>query len=787
MKAILEAHFVEQIGSEIFFQCDYETKLRIVVLDQHLIRISLLRKSGWELDRTWSISPEHAPCPSEGRSRDDHSGFALPGFTLVHKTNLAIIETKTLRLDISLSPLGLKWFEPGATMPYAQDRPSQAYLMSRKTSAIAHYMARDGLERHYGLGDKSGPLDRTGRRFLLDAVDPCGYDTETSDPLYKIIPFTIMNCQNGPSYGIFYDNLARGEVDYGCTLDNYHGLFRYYRADQGDLDYYFIAGPDMLQVAQRYSALTGGQAFAPRWSLGFGLTTMTIADAPNADARVSAFITERAKYDIPCDSFHFGSGYTSIGPRRYAFNWNRDKFPDPAATMQRLEAAGMRPVANIKPCLLDDHPRLDELKKGGLLVMDGETGQPAIAQFWDGLGFHMDFTNPDGAGWWRKGIKTALLDYGVVSAWNDNNEFEIWDEDAVVHGAGKPFAQSLNRPLQALLMSRISYETQLEKRPDERPYTISRAGGPGISRFAQTWTGDNYTSWKTLRGNLRQGLNMGLSGMSNIGHDVGGFHGPSPDPELFCRFVEFCSLWPRFVMNSWKDSGIVNLPWMHPEVLQEVKSAFALRYQLMPHLYTAMWQAAKYNMPVIRPLVMAFPMDARAATIDDCFLLGDNLLAAPVLDKGAVTRKLYLPEHKGGWYCFHSGQHFAGGTDIEVAAPLGHIPLFAAAGAMIAVSRQLAKVDRSGDDWRGLKVFAPQAGSTITTEIYDDNGLTPDWDKGAGRILRISCHFVEGVATFTTQAEGHYQPRYDRLRLLLEGFPADTAAVLGSAAPLLSL
>jgi alpha-glucosidase len=114
-----------------------------------------------------------------------------------------------------------------------------------------------------------------------------------------------------------------------------------------------------------------------------------------------------------------------------------------------------------------------------------------------------------------------------------------------------------------MLMSKIASETQSAQAPGERPYIVSRAGGPGIGRYAQTWSGDNFTAWKTLRWNLRQGLGMSVSGLFNIGHDVGGFHGPTPAPELFCRFVEFCALWPRFVMNSWKDNGTVNLPWMY--------------------------------------------------------------------------------------------------------------------------------------------------------------------------------------------------------------------------------
>src|SRR2546423_1531693 len=206
---------------------------------------------------------------------------------------------------------------------------------------------------------------------------------------------------------------------------------------------------------------------------------MSLADAPDAQARLAEFCDQLEAHDVPCSAFHFGSGYTSIGKRRYVFTWNRDKFPEPREAIGRFARAGVRTVVNLKPCLLDDHPAYADVAARGAFVNDARTGLP------------------------------------------------------------------------------------------------------GIQRYAQTWSGDNTTNWHTLRWNLRMGLGMSLSGMFNTGHDVGGFFGPVPDPELLIRWTQSGAFSPRFIMNSWKAGGETNTPWLHPQALDAIRDAIRLRYRLM--------------------------------------------------------------------------------------------------------------------------------------------------------------------------------------------------------------
>lgn len=720
MKALTKARHLGRDGAFQRFALDHGFEARVAILENDIGRVALRGPRGWRLDRGWSIAPNRCEPGYEGRARDDVQGFALPDVEIAVADDAVTLRGAALIARVRLDPFGVEWTRVGEKEPFLRDRATQAYFASRRSGAAKHFVQRLKEERHYGLGDKSGRLDKTGRRLRIDAVDPCGFDAETSDPLYKMIPFVLVDGPRG-AHGLFYDNLATASIDLGATLDNYHGLFRSYEQDDGDLDYYVLAGPSLRDAARRFSWLVGGQAFPPRWSLGFGMTSMALADAPDAEQRIADFIATCKAHDIPCESFHFGSGYLMTRGRRYAFAWNREKFPDPARAVAAIRAAGLRTAGNLKPCLLDDHPMLDELQGRGL-VPDGATGEPALAQFWDGLGFHLDFTDPAGRDWWRKGIETAMLDVGLDTVWNDNNEYEIWDEDALCAGDGRPFPQSLARPAQALLMTKLSHETQGARAPGKRPYVITRAGCAGLARYAQTWSGDNATDWKTLRFNLAQGLTMSLSGLHNIGHDVGGFHGPRPGPELLARFAEFCCLWPRFVMNSWNDDGVVTTPWMHAQALPHVRAAMALRLRLTPYLYTQMARAATCDEPVIRPLLLDFAGDA-AAEQDDVFMLGRDLLVAPALDEGATTRRLRLPQTRGGWFDLHDGANVGAG-DVEVAAPLGRLPVFVRGGALIPQS----------DEGDGV-VFVGFGAGEAQGEAFIDDGETAHWRRD-GALLR---------------------------------------------------
>jgi len=664
----------EPAGGSLILNSDTGAVAHVFVLADDIIRLLVLPDGQLRHPRTWTIAPGEEDVPYEGRDRLDLPGLGV-GYGLVASADKIEISTPKLRLTIGLEGLRCTWSQRTAEgwTPMLRDRPTQAYDFGWWDGKVRHYLRREPGEQYFGLGEKTGVLDRAGRRFRMNNMDAMGYDAHTSDPLYKHLPFYITRKpDSGACIGTFYDTLSDCVFDFGCEHSNYHGPYRAFEAEHGDLDLYVIAGPDLPAVTQRFTWLTGRPMATPDWALDYSGSTMSYTDADNAQEQMGQFLDRLDEHRLACGSFHLSSGYTSIGPRRYVFTWNRDKFPEPEVFTKSYADAGVRLIANIKPALLNDHPAFTDLAARGLFLRDDD-GAPALEQFWDGTGAYLDFTNPEAAAWWKENLTRQLLDLGVGSTWNDNNEFEVTNPRSFAHGFGAPFPAREMKPLQTLLMMRASREAQRAHAPTETPFLVSRAGCAGMQRYVQTWSGDNFTSWETLKYNIRMGLGLALSGISNIGHDVGGFAGPAPERELLLRWIGFGVFMPRFSIHSWNTDATTTEPWMYPDAMDTVRALFALRETLKPIIAVALAEFRQNYIPAVRPVFYDFPDDPQAWADTDDFLLGRDLLVTPVVEPGAEQRTVRLPRG-ADWLDPWTGDRHPGGTTIALDAPFDRPP-----------------------------------------------------------------------------------------------------------------
>jgi alpha-glucosidase len=778
MLALRTAQVIEAAEGRAVFALERGWRCEVMLLADGMGRVLWHPPEGLREPRTWSIAAGFdGDVPWEGRSRIEALAARARDATVTRDAGTVTIATALLRARARLAPFGIDWQQPGEGdwITACADRPTYAYSVSERGTRVVHSAARDAHDQYFGLGDKTGPLDKHGRRLRTLQLDALGYNGESSDPLYKHWPFFLGRRRDTAlCYGVYYDTLSEATFDFGQEFDNYHGFYRSTDIADGDLDMYVMAGPDVASALARFMRLVGGTALPPRWTLGFANTAMGLVDAANAQHRLAEFLAKARDERIPLSSFHFGSGYSSRGKRRYVFTWNRDKFPAPKESTGAFQAAGVKLVANLKPCLLDDHPAFPEVRAQGGFVGNGE-GSPCLGQFWDGWGAHLDFTHPAGIAWWQHGLESQILDYGIDAAWNDNNEFEIWDEDGQSHGFGVPIPIARSRPLHALLMTRASAEAQARRTPGRRVYTITRAGPPGIARYAQTWSGDNTTSWHTLRWNQRMALTMGLSGMFNIGHDVGGFAGPTPDAELLVRWMQACALNPRCIMNSWKDDGSVNTPWLHPEATDLIRAAIVLRLRLLPYLYTCLHEAVAEHRPVLRPTFYEFPGDPECWRDNDEMMVGPNLLVAPVFEPGATSRTLYLPGDPAtsGWTCFHTGKWYPAGATITGDAPLDRLPLFVRANAAIPATESTDGARGTEEPTRALLVFPAVAPSRTSVWIEDDGATT----ASAKSAMRCTLGADAQAVRLEVEREGSFPLPCDRVRVVLPATEGRTLTI----------
>lgn len=776
MKTLKHWQLLAVENNRIDIACDNKHVMHIFVLEQNMFRILIKNKGELRLNKTWTVAPNQQDTDWEGRDRMNMAGFSLPPIDIEQTDGHVRITSTSLRLTIH-QPLWFEWeykAPSGDWLPLAHDRKTGAYQLGVNDHTNAHFMNRQDNEYCYGLGEKTGDLNRAGRRFEMRNLDAMGYDASQTDPLYKHIPFYITRTAKQskdnaatPSFGLFYDNLATCWFDLGNELDNYHVKYRSYRAEDGDLDYYFMAGDTVADVTKQFVRLTGGTAFGPKWSLGYSGSTMQYTDAKNAQELLEGFVDQCKEHGMPCDSFQLSSGYTSIGDKRYVFNWNNKKVPNPKGMADHFHQAGMKLAANIKPCLLHDHPLFEQAKELGLFIQDSEYDQPECSMFWDADGSHLDFTNPNTITWWKNNVTKQLLENGIDATWNDNNEFEIWDKSARCHGFGESLPVGLIRPLQPLLMMRASYEAQVAYAPTLRPYLISRSGCPGMNRYVQTWSGDNRTNWNSLRYNIRMGVGMSLSGLYNIGHDVGGFAGERPDPELFVRWVQNGVMHPRFTIHSWNDDGSVNEPWMYPSVTPIIREAMALRYRLMPYLYQLLWQAHDADEPMLRPTFLDHEHDAQTFNECDDFMLGQDLLVASVVEPDQRERMIYLPDNANGWYDYYRGQWYSGGQTITVPSPLEQIPLLVRAGTVIPTSKRIAHASATLDTKRGLDIYPLIGTGTSSLTLFDDDGESYGFENDQFLKLHITMCCNTNTINLDIVAEGEFIPAYHALTLCL--------------------
>lgn len=697
-----------------------ETNARIDFVSDSCIRVAIYKERE-EMLPTFSVCPNNSPLGFGGRDRLSTDGFSL---CRPQKEQSGSHHSFTLpcgiRLDVGLHNFILSYYQNGEKL--FSDRSPLAYNMENEFGKESfHYVSRADGERIFGLGDKGGDIDKAGRAFRIETSDCMGYDAKSSDPLYKHIPFYI--CENSVGcYGIFYDTTDTSYFDFGKEINNYYEHYKYFKTEDNCLIYYVFFG-SKLSVLQQFARLCGKQAFPPRWSFDYCASTMAYTDAERSHEKMSEFIKTLKKYDLSCGGFYLSSGYTSIGDRRYVFNWNHDKFPDVDGFVKEFSENGIELIPNIKPAFLVDHPLYKEISDNGYFIKNPD-GTPFVTEFWDGLGSYLDFTNKSAFDFWSDNVKQALLSHGITATWNDNNEFDIKDTDALAKGFKGEIKAHRIRPALTYLMAAASYAAQTEMRPDIRPFLSTRSGGIGLRRLAQTWSGDNRTAFEDLRYCHNIGLTMSLSGLYFYGHDLGGFSGDMPSCELLLRWLQHGIFEPRLTVHSWNSDGSATMPWSYPQVIDSVHSLFAQRKRLIPYIYDCAYRSVELDEPMNSPTFLYFD-DKKLYQNTDSMLLGRNVLVFFAFDEGENRVAAYLPDG-ADWYM--NGKIYRGGETVNLEIkPTDEMPYFVRLGCVL--PEDIGRYGFSGDEELVFTVYPIENGE-FESEFFSDDGKSYGYLKG---------------------------------------------------------
>ncbi|MDK0854036.1 glycoside hydrolase family 31 protein [Clostridium perfringens] len=571
---------------------------------------------------------------------------------------------------------------------------------------------------YYGLGEKGGDLNKKGcytENFNTD-------DPETDDDsitYYKTIPFYVA-LKEEATYGIFFDNSFRSYFDMGKEM----GDRIFFGAIGGQIQYYFIPGENIKEVVKNYTALTGRMEMPPLWSLGYQQCRFSYFSQEEVRELVKTF----EEKDIPLDVVYLDIDYMD-GFRVMTFK--TPNFDDAAGLIGDLKEKGIRTITIIDPGVKvdEEYPVFKRGKEGNHFTkkLDGEM---FIGAVWPGNSAFPDFSNKDCREWWKSELKKFISEHGMDGIWNDMNEPCVFNNDhktmleTCLHNSDNGVIEHKefhNR--YGFEMSRCSKEAQEELHPNERGFSMTRATYAGGQRYSSVWTGDNMSLWSQMRMSISMNANLGISGFSFVGNDVSGF-GLDSSEELFIRWMEMGPFIPIFRNHSNMYTRRQE-PWAFgPRAEKIAKKSIELRYELLPYIYDLYYISHKEGLPIFRPMIMEYEKDMNLLNMREQFMLGENMLVAPVLYEGERSKTVYLP--RGIWFNYFTMEKLQGGKWYKLPCELDEILVFVKEGAIIPTYNKKFRNVKERPKNILLKVF----GENAKGFHYNDDGHTMEYLEG---------------------------------------------------------
>jgi len=664
------------------------------------------------------------------------------------------LTTDSLKIVLIKNPISLKIYNRKNQVLCEDYQP---FSYTWQGTEVTNYKKLFPDEKFLGLGEKTGNVNRRGDKFENWNSDVPAYAIN-ADPIYQSIPF-YMGVHDKVTYGIFLDNSFRTKFNFGASTDE---QFSYFSAANGEMNYYVFGASSLAGIIRDYTWLTGRMSMPPFWSLGYQQCRWSYFPESEVLRLANTFRDKQ----IPCDVIYLDIDYMDSYK---IFTWNDKKFPDPKAMIGQLNELGFHLVTIVDPGI--------KIEKGYFAYDEGikndyfakyPDGELYTGSVWPGRCHFPDFTKETVREWWGNAF-THLTGPGVEGFWNDMNEPATWGQGIpnIVQfdfdGHHASMAETHN--VYGLNMSRATFEGTKKLLNGKRPFILTRAGFAGIQRYSAVWTGDNEATDDHMLLSARMVNSMGLSGLSFVGPDIGGFMG-NPSPELYQRWLSQ-GVYTPFFRNHSAWGTVHKEPWSFGEEVEKTsREQINQRYRLLPYLYSMFYQSTLSGLPVARSLTIPYTFDEKAYwyAYQNQYMFGDNLLVAPVSCKQNAI-KVFLPA--GGWYRLSSGKYYNGDTEVTVDAPLNDLPVFAKASGIIPMQSVVQSTSRKPSPTLDLHIYyGDKLGSFL---YYEDDGITYAYEKETFYKRTITFDPVKKSISLS-KVEGSFASRFSAIRLVLHSF-----------------
>lgn len=735
-------------GDSIFFNTANKVILKATILRDSLIRFRFTTKGYFSNDFSYAIDKTQLHGYNFLELTEEETYFQI---------RTSKVKCKIQKSDLRLSIYDLNDFliledELGFHWEESYEYGGNIVKMSKSS--------KDG-ECFYGLGDKATQMNLKGKRVENFATDQYAYQKE-QDPLYKVVPFYI-GLHNKQSYGIFFDNTFRTFFDFCQERRNVTSFW----AEGGEMNYYFIYGPQMQDVVTNYTDLTGKPELPPLWVLGYHQCKWSYYP----ESKVKEITSKFRELQIPCDAIYLDIDYME-GFR--CFTWNKNYFPDPKRMVAELAEDGFKTVVIIDPGIKIDQDYWvykEALEKD--YFCKRADGPYMKGKVWPGECNFPDYTNPAVREWWAGLFKELVADIGVKGVWNDMNEPAVMEVpnktfpmDVRHVYDGNPCSHRKAHNIYGTQMARATYHGVKRFAYPKRPFVITRSAYSGAQRYTSSWTGDNVATWEHLWIANIQVQRMSISGMGFTGSDIGGF-AEQPTGELYARWIQLGVFHPFCRTHSSGDHGNQE-PWaFDEEVINITRKFVSLRYQLLPYLYTMFWQYIEEGIPMLKPLVYFDQDDTQTHYRNDEFIFGNQILVCPILEPNAVGRRMYIP--RGEWYNYWTNEFSVGGREVWIDTKFDEIPVFIKAGAVIPKYPVQQYVGELEFDELTLDVYYKNGKEKSV--VYEDAQDGYDYKKGRYSFLSFRTIGKEKELIIQLHKEGKFDTPYSKYKINLIGLP----------------